>query len=88
MYAPQQLQVLVALSDQRFPNTRSNSQVRGVISSTMSFEPLTPLFTTYMSLSTSTVNTTKGKTQISKKKNHALATRSKKKPRVGKKEVR
>ena len=54
----------------------------------MTSQPLTPLSTTRMSLRASTVNTSKEKTHISKRKNDVLAARSKKKPRAAKKGVR
>ena len=73
-YAPQQLQVPRALLDRRNPDTSSNSQVQGVIPSTVTSKPLTPLSTTRMSLPASTVNTTKGKAQISKRKNDVPTT--------------
>ena len=87
-YAPQQLQVPGALLDQRQSDTVSNSQVQGVIPSTVTSQPLTPLSTTRMSLPASTVNTTKEKAHISKRKNDVPVARSKKKPRAAKKGVR
>ena len=87
-YAPQQLQVPGALLDRRHPDTLSNSQVRGVIPSTVTSQPLTPLSTTRMSLPANIVNTTKGKAHISKRKNDLSTARSKKKPRAVKNGVR